>query len=266
MDRYETETALDNEFNAFAATRIKPLLNKALEKKNRLLPFSIAIGLSLFILFAVVIWLYLAPHRELLETRLQLPIWLFVAVPPASLGVVAASLSHLVLLKRIVDRLRESLLDCLAGFMNPSVSREPAGIMEKSAFTNCPEGLGNASPGSDVFRGEVNGWAYRFSNVWLAGGADAKQLTGVFLQVNLAGKTPKFLQSVGTAPPGMQHGDIRFFQWRTGDALNLAMLRPEAASASSSPLDTLDLIRHRDFCRDVRQCLAALAELTRGEQ
>ena len=264
MDRSETEMSLDDEFNAFAATRIRPLLNEALEKKNRLLPLSIAVGLSLFVLFGAAVWLYLVPHRELLETRLQLPIWLFVAVPPASFGIVAASLAHLALLKRTVDRLRNRLLDCLAGFINPSVSREPAGTMGKSAFANCPEGLGNASPGSDVFRGEVNGWAYRFSNIWLAAGADKKQMTGVFLQVNLAGKTPKFLHAAETVPPEMRHGDIRFFQWRAGDALNLAMLRPETADSSSRPLDTLDLVRHRDFCRDVRLCLAALAELTRG--
>ncbi|MDR2391609.1 MAG: hypothetical protein LBE84_08030, partial [Planctomycetota bacterium] len=244
--------------------RIKPLLNQAMERKNRLLPASIAIGLSLFVVLAVAVWLFLAPHRELLETRLQLPIWLFVAVPPASFGVVAASLSYLVLLKRIVDRLRNNLLDCLAGFMGPSVFREPAGIMEKSALKNCPEGLRNASPGSDVFRGEVNGRTCRFSNLWLAAGESGKPLTGVFLQVTLAGETPEFIRTVETALPETHNGGLRFFQWRTGDTLNLAILRLEAAGASSGPLASLDLARHRDFCRDARLCLAVLAELASG--
>ncbi|MDR1520010.1 MAG: hypothetical protein LBU23_07705 [Planctomycetota bacterium] len=267
---HEVDNFFETEFQKFVFARVRPALEDAIARKNRLFRRSLGAGAAATLFSAALIWLFIQSYRELFGL-MSFSLRLFIFLPALSLGVVLGSMSYLVLLKRMMDKLRLSILDNLAVFIDPCLSITSGGLpgWEGAPGGGFPEEAGKTSFGKEVFAGVRKGVEVRLSSVRLPpdkGKAVSSALArvGVVAQVRFPGALAGF--EFGRAFLSRLNGErerrgIDFSHRLEQNVLSLILLRPAGADAALRPLDNMDLEQYRAFWLDARLCLEAADDL-----
>ena len=255
------------DFAVFLSSRARPALDEAVAGRRAALRRAIMVGLAVSVLAGLVVWDRIFHGLALVSDR-SFPPFIFVAFSGCSFGVIAGVMAYVVFLKRLLERLRLSLVGGLDRLIHSDARQESAlpadGFRPAEIF---PEELAGASSGGEVFRLSMGKLEISLAEIIPAArtdkadGGEAPGMRGVFLQaapasgaeVDASGFMPEL-------PSDVQKLDGRRLLWRwNGRVLALALICPAAPGSPRGRLAELGLDGYRDFAWEARLCLEALS-------
>lgn len=273
--------AFEREFNLFFLDRVRPIVDSVTVRKNRILRRSILAGLIVFVIFGCGVYYYAKPYLETAETH-GLTFWPLFILLPASMGVIGFSMVYLLGLRTVVADFRESLLKCLAEFIDPTAIYETGRSISGAELTaeRLLDGLARPVCGRDRFRGGKGSVRYEISDLRAelagdsgpnAGGKKKKTvLIGVFYRAwfarcfrdgvlivpgfGEAGALPHPELAAKLAEAKRRLG-AELYLSREGERLSIALLGENTHPDGQASLDGFDFGNMREFCRGARLCL-----------
>lgn len=178
--------AFSQDFAQFTRDKVRPAIDAIAKRKRSGLLVALGVGLTVFIVFACVVYFIMLPYQKMMGDH-QISYWPLMILAPASLALIAFTLVYILSLRNTVKEFRESLIKGMTEFIDPGLVHEAGrGLeprqLEESGFFAGPE---KPVVGGDRFRGRSGEAAVEFCDVHVPLGGDGKpaaSLTGIFLK------------------------------------------------------------------------------------
>ncbi len=174
---------ITRDFTMFTKEKIKPAIDAVIICKRNCLCLAIGVGLAVCLIFAIVVYLFFAPHRDTMS-EYGINYWALMYVAPAALGMIGFSLAYILTLRRTLNEFHKSLLDKLAEFIDPAIILEPGKTLsdEELGGSILATIRGKSFPGADRFRCRIPGATAHFSYLRMRKGNSGPNENGEMLK------------------------------------------------------------------------------------
>lgn len=177
-----------DEFTRFAREKLRPVVQKVQTGRRRGLIYAIAAGVIVFVIFVIVVALFLAPFRDILDNN-SITYWPLLFLAPLAFAMVGFSIAYILLLRNTVAAFRTDIIDHIAEFVDPGIVHEqgqsiPDDDMDKSLLFRS---LAKPKSGSDRFRGRAGSASVEFTDLQISLGDNKKVplLSGIYFVAHL---------------------------------------------------------------------------------
>lgn len=197
-------TILTNEFAQFAKEKLRPAVDKVQSCRRSGLRYALLAAGGVFAIFALLVYISLAPFREMLDNH-QITYWPLLFLGPLAFAMVGFSLVYIFLLRNAVKVFRFDLIERLAEFIHPGLVHEqdnPISVedMERSLLFRQ---LARPKSGTDRFRARVGDANVELSDLRVCPDTDksAPCLSGVFFSARF---TRRFAMPIVSLPTSVE--------------------------------------------------------------
>lgn len=197
-------------FTRFFADKLRPVIERVREGRRRAVKRAFLAAAAVFAAFFAVIYLFFAPYNQVLASH-DITYWPLLVLIPATMAVIAFSMTYLLGLRSLVGDFRAALLGRMAEYVDPGVVYDVSGgpdAGEAAAGFLFPEGSARLAA-KDGFRGRVDGMDVRFTEIRVAG-EDAGRKTersGVFFVARFDRRFRSFYLTA-PLPPAIAPGTL----------------------------------------------------------
>lgn len=167
------------EYARFARERLRPAVTAIAARKRSGIVRGVAAGLVFFLLGGVVVYVLLAPYREIMKNN-SAAFWPLLLLAPAALGILVFSLVSVLSLRKTVVDFRNALIGGMAEFIDSGLVYESDNPLsqDKVKASNLFSGDKKVMIGSERFRGRSGDASAEFADIRVENGGPARR--GIF--------------------------------------------------------------------------------------
>ena len=175
------------DFAGFTQDQLRPAIEMVAKRRRSGLLLAVAIAAVLFVVFALTVYIFLSPYRQMMGDH-NISYWPLLFLAPGSLAMIGFSLIYILTLRHAVKEFRETLVTRIAAFIDPALVHENKHPLSDGEIDS---GLlfvdqGEAVPGQDRFRGRAGAATVDICDIQLQPGKNSVTglplLTGLFFR------------------------------------------------------------------------------------